>query len=44
MEKFGWEKGKGLGAKSNGITENLKINFKDDSKGNTNKFISIEIR
>ena len=33
MEKMGWEKGKGLGAKENGITENIKVKFKSDSKG-----------
>ena len=33
MEKMGWEQGKGLGAKETGITENLKVKFKGDSKG-----------
>ena len=30
---MGWEEGKGLGAKETGITENLKVKFKGDSKG-----------
>ncbi len=34
MEKMGWEKGKGLGAKENGITENIKVKFKSDNQGN----------
>lgn len=33
MEKMGWEKGKGLGAKEDGITENIKVKFKADNKG-----------
>lgn len=33
MEQMGWEKGKGLGAKGTGIVENIKVKFKDDSKG-----------
>ena len=33
MDKMGWEKGKGLGAKENGITENIKVKFKSDTKG-----------
>jgi Pin2-interacting protein X1 len=33
MEKMGWEKGKGLGAKESGIKENIKVQFKDDQKG-----------
>lgn len=33
MEKMGWEEGKGLGAKEDGRTENIKIKFKDDNKG-----------
>ena len=30
---MGWEEGKGLGAKETGMTENLKVKFKSDSKG-----------
>lgn len=33
MEQMGWEKAKGLGAKGTGIVENIKVKFKDDSKG-----------
>lgn len=33
MEKMGWEQGKGLGAKEDGIKEHIKIKFKDDTKG-----------
>ena len=33
MEKMGWEEGKGLGAKEDGIREHIKIKFKDDTKG-----------
>lgn len=33
MEKMGWEKGKGLGAKENGITEHIKASYKSDSRG-----------
>jgi len=33
MQKMGWEEGKGLGATEQGITENLKVKFKGDSKG-----------
>ena len=33
MEKMGWQSGTGLGAKSNGMTENIKVKFKSDTKG-----------
>ena len=33
MEKMGWEKGKGLGAKLDGMTENIKVRVKSDNKG-----------
>lgn len=33
LEKMGWSKGKGLGARENGIVEHLKIQYKNDSKG-----------
>lgn len=33
MEKMGWEKGKGLGANETGITENIKVKYKSDTKG-----------
>nr|XP_023014779.1 uncharacterized protein LOC111504455 [Leptinotarsa decemlineata] len=33
LEKMGWQHGKGLGAKESGITEHIKISYKNDSKG-----------
>jgi Pin2-interacting protein X1 len=33
MEKMGWEEGKGLGSKEDGIRDYIKIKFKDDTKG-----------
>ncbi|CAG5134569.1 unnamed protein product [Candidula unifasciata] len=33
MEKMGWEKGKGLGANENGITEHIRATYKSDSRG-----------
>ena len=33
MEKLGWKNGEGLGAKSNGMTEHIKVKFKSDTKG-----------
>jgi len=33
MEKFGWEKGKGLGAQEDGETENIKVKVKNDKQG-----------
>lgn len=33
LEKMGWSKGKGLGAKENGITEHVRVSYKNDSKG-----------
>ena len=36
MEKFGWQKGKGLGANENGRVENVKASAKNDTKGKMN--------
>jgi len=33
MEKFGWEKGKGLGAQEDGETQNIKVKVKNDKHG-----------
>eukprot|EP00088_Acartia_fossae_P045145 TRINITY_DN4837_c0_g1_i14.p1 TRINITY_DN4837_c0_g1~~TRINITY_DN4837_c0_g1_i14.p1 ORF type:complete len:399 (-),score=164.51 TRINITY_DN4837_c0_g1_i14:80-1276(-) len=33
LEKWGWEKGKGLGAKEDGRLEHIKVRHKQDSKG-----------
>jgi len=33
MEKFGWEKGKGLGAQEDGETQNIKVKVKNDKQG-----------
>lgn len=33
LEKMGWQQGKGLGANENGITEHIKMSYKNDSKG-----------
>ncbi|CAH1977782.1 unnamed protein product [Acanthoscelides obtectus] len=33
LERMGWKHGKGLGAKENGITEHVKVSYKNDSKG-----------
>ncbi|KAJ8982238.1 hypothetical protein NQ317_013540 [Molorchus minor] len=33
LEKMGWQQGKGLGAKEDGITDNIKVSYKNDSKG-----------
>ncbi|RNA43461.1 PIN2 TERF1-interacting telomerase inhibitor 1, partial [Brachionus plicatilis] len=33
MEKMGWQKGKGLGANENGMTDHIKVKFKLDTKG-----------
>ena len=33
IEKMGWEKGKGLGAKEQGNVDIIRVNYKDDSKG-----------
>ncbi|CAF0917212.1 unnamed protein product [Brachionus calyciflorus] len=44
MEKMGWEKGKGLGAQENGMTENIKVKFKSDTKGvgfNNNEYENV---
>ena len=42
MERMGWQKGKGLGAREDGMTEHIKIKFKDDTKGMSSprRFIS----
>ncbi|XP_033230189.1 titin-like [Belonocnema kinseyi] len=33
LEKMGWTSGKGLGAKEQGMTEHVRVKFKDDSAG-----------
>jgi len=33
MEKFGWARGRGLGAKEDGETENIKVKVKNDKHG-----------
>lgn len=33
LESMGWKEGQGLGRNQNGITENIKANFKFDNKG-----------
>lgn len=33
LEKMGWSRGKGLGAREDGITEHIRISYKNDSKG-----------
>lgn len=33
LEKMGWQKGQGLGAKNQGISECLKVAYKFDSTG-----------
>ncbi|KAJ8916508.1 hypothetical protein NQ315_000150 [Exocentrus adspersus] len=33
LERMGWQHGKGLGAKEDGITEHVKVSYKNDSKG-----------
>ena len=33
MEKMGWAKGRGLGAKEDGNREHITLAFKNDSKG-----------
>jgi len=33
MEKMGWEKGKGLGAKGDGMTQHISLKLKDNNKG-----------
>ncbi|RUS74213.1 hypothetical protein EGW08_018019, partial [Elysia chlorotica] len=33
LEKMGWEKGKGLGAQENGMTEHIKASYKWDQSG-----------
>jgi Pin2-interacting protein X1 len=35
LEKMGWSRGKGLGAKEDGIREHVKPAYKNDSKGKT---------
>lgn len=36
MEKFGWQKGKGLGANEDGRVEHVKASAKNDTKGMRN--------
>lgn len=36
MEKFGWQKGKGLGANEDGRVEHVKASAKNDTKGKRN--------
>lgn len=33
LEKFGWSKGKGLGAKEDGHVDHVKVSLKNDSLG-----------
>lgn len=33
LEKMGWQQGKGLGVKEDGIKEQIKVSYKNDSKG-----------
>ncbi|XP_060589685.1 PIN2/TERF1-interacting telomerase inhibitor 1-like [Ruditapes philippinarum] len=33
MEKMGWSKGKGLGVKEDGKTENISVTLKNDTRG-----------
>ncbi|XP_056639861.1 uncharacterized protein PF3D7_1120600-like [Diorhabda sublineata] len=33
LEKMGWQNGKGLGRKEDGITEHIKVSHKNDNKG-----------
>ncbi|RZC42632.1 PIN2/TERF1-interacting telomerase inhibitor 1-like, partial [Asbolus verrucosus] len=33
LEKMGWSRGKGLGAKEDGIVDHVKVSYKNDSKG-----------
>lgn len=33
LEKMGWKHGKGLGANEQGLTESLKVSYKNDNKG-----------
>jgi Pin2-interacting protein X1 len=33
MEKYGWSKGKGLGAKEQGEVDHITVQHKDDNKG-----------
>lgn len=37
MEKMGWTAGKGLGLKEQGISEPIRIGYKNDTKGTTLK-------
>lgn len=30
---MGWQQGKGLGAKESGITEHVKVSYKNDTQG-----------
>ena len=33
LEKYGWKKGKGLGAKEDGKQEHISVSKKNDTKG-----------
>lgn len=33
LEKFGWSKGKGLGANEDGLTDHVKVSLKNDNHG-----------
>ena len=33
LEKFGWSEGKGLGAKEDGISNHIKVDYKFGNKG-----------
>lgn len=34
LEKMGWTHGKGLGANEQGVTEHIRVKYKDDQGGN----------
>ncbi len=38
LEKFGWQKGHGLGANEDGMTETIKVQTRMDNRGRTNKY------
>lgn len=33
LERMGWQHGKGLGAKEDGMTEHVKVSYKNDTQG-----------
>lgn len=39
LEKMGWSSGKGLGANEQGMTEHVKVSYKNNQSGNI--FISV---